>query len=122
MKTVSIPVLALALSACSAREPAPGLPTAERTFPRKAEEVWAAALSTARDLDLTIDAHEHDSQGGRVDARRGEGGKVKVLVRSVEPEKSVVSVYVDPAHQSLARLIFDRISARLGSGPRPPTP
>src|SRR5688500_3004130 len=115
MKTAALAFLALALSACATREPAPA--TAERTYPREAEEVWAAALGTARDLDLTIDAHAHDSQGGRIDARRGAGDKVRILVRSVEPEKSVVSVYVD--QQSLARLIFVRISARLGPVPRP---
>ena len=117
MKTAAVPFLALALSACAAREPA--LPTAERTYPREAEQVWAAALNTARDLDLTIDAHAHDSRGGRIDARRGEGDKVKVLVRSVEPETCVVSVY---GHESLARLFFERISARLGSGSHPPAP
>jgi hypothetical protein len=122
MKTLTVSVLSLALAACAAPEPGPRLPTAERTYPREAEEVWAAALSTAQDIDLTIDAHEHDSSGGRIDARRGGGARVKVLVRSVEPEKSVVAVYADPGHQSLARLFFDGISARLGSGPRPAAP
>jgi hypothetical protein len=122
MKTLGISLLALGLSACGPRELAPGPAAVERTYPRKAEEVWAAALSTAKDLDLTIDAHEHDSQGGRIEARRAEGDKVRMAVRSVESEKSVVSVAVDPGQQSLARLIFDRISARLGSGSRPPSP
>ena len=84
----------------------------ERTYSRKAEEVWAAAIGAAQELDLMIDADEHDSRGGRVDARYAEGDPIRIDVRSVAPDRTTVSVR---GRSGTAGLLFDREPA----GPAP---
>ena len=100
-----------ALGACTT----PGLPAEswERTYARKTEEVWGAAMDAAREMDLAVDAAEHDSWGGRIDARRAEGRPVRIDLRSAGPDRTTVSVRADGG---LAELLLERISIRLGSG------
>ena len=116
MRTATLPALLL-LASCAMD--GPGVVEPERTFPRKAEEVASAAVGAVQDLDLAIEAHDFDSQGGRLDARRADGDVVRVVLRSVAPDRTTVSVRVAPENEGLPLLIFDRISSRLG---RPPAP
>ncbi|HEX7901251.1 MAG TPA: DUF3568 family protein [Planctomycetota bacterium] len=117
MKTFTLPGLLL-LTSCAVMDD-PGYVEPEQTFPRKAEEVAAAAVGAVQDLDLAIVAHDFDSRGGRLDARRADGDTVRVELRSVAPDRTTVSIRVAPENEGLPGLIFDRISSRLG---RPATP
>jgi hypothetical protein len=111
MRAAAIAPLLGALGACAT----PRLPAeaAERTYSRKTEEVWAAAMEAVRDMDLAVDAAEHDSWGGRIDARRAEGHPVRIEARAAGADRTTVTVRADGG---LAELLLDRISIRLGSG------
>ena len=114
--------LTLALGACSSDKSSStkqsdlgtGLNTVERTYAKSAPDTWDASLAAVKAYDLKVESDRHDSMGGEIQARRADGEKVLVKVRSLDDKTSEVSVRVGPGNKNMAEMIHEKITGKLG--------
>lgn len=114
--------IVLLLAACSHEGRSPstksdwgtGLNTIERNYNKSASDTYAAAVSSLKSFELTIDRDRHDDMGGEAVGLRGDGSKVTVNVTALDKNNSKASVRVEPGNSSLATMIHEKITDKLG--------
>lgn len=77
-------------------------------------------MEAVQDLGLAIESAEHDSFRGRAELQKPSGARVTMNARSVEDERTSLSLRAVPADPTLAGMILDRVSTKLGTRPPPP--
>lgn len=120
--TACLAALTLVMAACSSDRSSSskqsdlgtGLNTVERNYARSAPDAWDAAAAAVKSYDLRVESDRHDAMGGELQARRGDGEKVVVKVRSLDEKNSEVSVRVGPGNKNMAEMIHEKIAAKLG--------
>lgn len=105
-----------ALGACSSNDLGTGANTVDREFTRHASDVWSASIQSVDAMDLKVLSDSHDRFGGELVAFRANGDKVHVWVKSLEENRSQVSVRVEPGDRTLATQLQEHIAGRLGLG------
>lgn len=100
----------------SSRDYGTGLNTVDRTYGKPATEVWDSAVSAVKSYDLKVESDRHDSLGGELIARRGDGQKVTIGVRSLDNNNSNMTVRVEPGDRNMANLLHERTAEKLGLG------
>jgi hypothetical protein len=108
----SLPVL----GACGSNDLGSGVNTVDREFARQAPDVWSASVKGVEAMDLRILNDPHDSFGGEIVAARADGDKVHVRVKSLDANRTQVSVRVEPGDRALANLLHEKIAGKLGLG------
>lgn len=108
----------LGLASCAPPQLAP---EPERVYPRKIEEVWSAAMDAVQDFGLAIESAEHDSFNGRAELQSTSGARVTMHGRSVDADRTSLSLRILPDDPTLAGMILDRVSTKLGTRQPPPT-
>jgi hypothetical protein len=124
--TAALYVAIVALAACSTKEPSDsptskndlgtGANTVSRKYAKPAADVWDAAASAAKSYDFTIDSDRHDKMGGELVARRANGDRVDIKVRSLDAQTSEAAVRVEPGNRNMANLIHEKIAEKVGMG------
>jgi translation initiation factor 1 (eIF-1/SUI1) len=121
--TSCLVALTVAMAACSSDDKGSasrqsdlgtGINTVDRKYVKSASDTWDAATSAVKSYDFTIESDKHDSMGGELKARRANGEKVVVRVRSLDEKNSDVSVRVDPGNRNMAEMIHERIADKVG--------
>jgi hypothetical protein len=113
---ISLAALVLGLGACRESDLGTGMNTISRNYSKPAEDVWKAAVKSAKETDLSITDDRHDRLGGELVALRGTGGEVRIEVKSLSEELTRVSVRVGEGDANLAKMLQERIAGALGMG------
>src|SRR5471032_868783 len=109
--TRRLSVLLLALAACDdsnkssvtkQNDLGTGLNTVTRQYSKSTADTWAAAEAALLSQDLKIESNRHDAMGGDLQARRANGEKVEIRVRSLDLHSSDVSIRVEPGNRNMA--------------------
>jgi|SRR5579862_925146 len=118
-----VATLALAMGACSADDKSSasrqsdlgtGINTVDRQYVKSASETWDAATAVVKGYEFKLESDQHDAMGGELHARRANGEKVVVRVRSLDERNSNVSVRVDPGNRNMAEMIHEKIADKVG--------
>ena len=91
-----------------------GLNTVDRKYAKSADEVWNAAVDSAKSSGFAIGTQNHDALGGEVVAQRGTGEKVTIKVRSLAKTSTEASVRVEPGDRALANQLHEMMAKKLG--------
>jgi len=109
---VSLPTI----GACGSNDLGSGVNTVDRQFARHVPDVWSASMKGIEEMDLRILNDPHDSFGGEIVAFRASGDKVHVWVKTLDENRTQVSVRVEPGDRALATLLQEKIAGKLGLG------
>ncbi len=90
--------------------------TVAREYGKPVAETWTAAAGAVEKLELKTEKDPHDALGGEILARRADGARVTVNVRSVDAKVTRVMVYVEPGNVDLANIVHERVADGLGLG------
>lgn len=85
------------------------------TYSTPLSQIWPKTLEAMQDLQLTVDLKQMDALGGKIDARRADGTKVKVRLKPVSEYSTSISVRVGTfGSKEKSELIHRAIQKRLG--------
>lgn len=96
----------------------------DRRYSKAPDVVANAAEEVLRELDVTIEANQHDALGGELKGLRGTPGKEEIVVwyKSLDPRTTQVSVLVGKGDRHLGDLVQDHIAQKLGEASSTGTP
>jgi hypothetical protein len=75
-----------------------------------------SAVAVVSDLDLKVEKREGDALGGHLTAKRSDGSDVIVFIKSLEMNRSRVTVKVGQGDLALANLVQTQIAERMKKG------
>ena len=89
----------------------------DRKYTKSPDEVAKAASEALAELNINIQADQHDALGGQITAARSNAAEDPVIVwyQSADARTTQVSVGVGKGDRGIAELIQDHIAQKLGS-------
>jgi hypothetical protein len=100
---------------CGSNDAGRGVGSLDREFQKPASEVWEASVKSVGSMDLCLSSDSDDHVGGDLVATSARGQEVRIRIRSLEANRSRVSVRVEPDDRTLAIKLQDRIAENLAA-------